>query len=205
MPLPVLRRRPPALLFTGVALLACLLAFWLNDLWQRPAKPLGWLGEWQAQVLQSLADGQLTLQQLREHLPEGELWVQPQLDGLRLLYRGELATDDLSWRLQAELELSEVERASLAKATGLGPRDAEQPLAAALQESLGQHRIMALDLHPQAAVEQGRVVASLGEPRLRLQLQEGEAWVYPQQGLTAHLAGERLQLLRAVPRSLLLH
>lgn len=205
MPLPALRRRPPALLFTGVALLACLLAFWLNGLWQRPAKPLGWLGEWQNQVLQPLADEQLTLMQLRERLPQGELWVQPQPDGLRLLYRSELATADATWLLQAELALSEIERASLAKATGLGPRDTEQSLAAALQESLGQHRIVALDLRPQAAVEAERVIASLGEPRLRLQLQTGEAWVYPQQGLTAHLAGERLQLLRAVPRNLLLH
>lgn len=205
MPLPALRPRPPPLLFTGVALLACLLAYGLNHLWQRPAEPLGWLGEWQGQVLQPLAEGQLTLQQLRERLPEGELWVQPQLDGLRLLYRGELAVDDEPWSLQAELELSESEQTSLARATGLGPRDAEQPLAAALQESLGQHRITALDLRPQAAVEQARVVASLGEPRLRLQLQAGEAWVYPQQGLTAHMNGESLQLLRAVPRSLLLH
>lgn len=205
MPLPALRRRPPALLFTGVALLACLLAYGLNHLWQRPAAPLGWLGEWQGQVLQPLAEGQLNLQQLRERLPQGELWVRPQLDGLRLLYRGELATDDAPWSLQAELELSEVERASLAKATGLGPRDAEQPLATALQDSLGRHRIVALDLRPQTVVEQARVVASLGEPRLRLQLQAGEAWVYPQQGLTAHLGEERLQLLRAVPRQLLLH
>lgn len=205
MPLPALRRRPPALLFTGVALLACLLAYGLSHLWQRPAAPLHWLGEWQGQVLQPLAEGQLTLQQLRARLPQGELWVQPQLDGLRLVYRGELATTDVPWSLQAELELSEVERASLAQAAGLGPRDAEQPLAAALQDSLGQHRISALDLRPQAAVEQARVVASLGEPRLRLQLQAGEAWVYPQQGLTAHLSEERLQLLRTVPRSLLLH
>ncbi|HSC84646.1 MAG TPA: hypothetical protein VLC30_13610 [Pseudomonas sp.] len=205
MALPVLRRRPPALLFTGVALFACLLAFWLNGFWQRPAQPLGWLGEWQGTVLQPLAEGQLTLQQLRERLPAGELWVQPQLDGLRLLYRGELATDDAPWRLQAELELSEAQRASLARATGLAPRDSEQPLAAELQERLGQYRITALDLRPQAALEQARVVASLGEPRLRLQLQAGEAWVYPQQGLTAHLRDGRLQLLRAVPRSLLQH
>lgn len=205
MPLPALRRRPPALLFTGVALFACLLAYGLNHLLQRPAEPIAWLGEWQVPVLQPLADGQLTLQQLREHLPQGELWVQPQLDGMRLLYRGELMSADEPWQLQAELQLSARERDSLAKASGLGPRDAEQPLAAALQESLAQHPITALDLRPQAALDSARLVASLGEARLRLQMQEGEAWVYPQQGLTAHLREGRLQLLRAVPRSLLLH
>ncbi|MBC9252614.1 hypothetical protein A9179_20305 [Pseudomonas alcaligenes] len=205
MALPALRRRPPALLFTGVALLACLLALGLNYLWQRPAEPLGWLGEWQGKVLQPLAEGQLNLGQLRERLPDGELWVQPRLDGLRLLYRGELLADDLSWRLQAELTLSEAQRTSLGQATGLGPRDAEQPLAAALQEHLGGYPIGALELRPQGEIGAARLAASLGEPRLRLQLPAGEAWVYPQLGLTAHLAAEQLQLLHAVPRSLLQH
>ena len=60
------------------------------------------------------------------------------------------------------------------------------------------------DVATQQAVAAADLSASLGEPRLRLQLQEGEAWVYPQLGLTAHLRGEQLQLLRAVPRRLLI-
>ncbi|EKA51775.1 hypothetical protein PABE177_0401, partial [Pseudomonas aeruginosa ATCC 700888] len=45
--------------------------------------------------------------------------------------------------------------------------------------------------------------ASLGQPRLRLQLAQGEAWVYPQLGLTAHLPDDDLRLMLAVPRQAL--
>ncbi|RMS64203.1 hypothetical protein ALP65_02437 [Pseudomonas aeruginosa] len=39
--------------------------------------------------------------------------------------------------------------------------------------------------------------------RLRLQLAQGEAWVYPQLGLTAHLPDDDLRLMLAVPRQAL--
>ncbi|MCY1379006.1 hypothetical protein D9M69_666870 [compost metagenome] len=48
-----------------------------------------------------------------------------------------------------------------------------------------------------------RLLGSVGQPRLRLELDAGQAWVYPEAGLTAHTADEQLLLLQVVPRDAL--
>ena len=45
-----------------------------------------------------------------------------------------------------------------------------------------------------------RVAATLGQPRLRLPLPEGEAWVYPQWGLTVRVQDDVVLTLQAVPK-----
>ena len=194
-------RRPPALLFTVVALASCLLGYWVLLPREEQAEPLAWLQQWDAEVLRPLLDERLTVAQLDRHLADAELWLQPRLDGPRLLLRG--AHDD--WRVEGELALSTDQRASLAEASGVKPNDPEQPQSAAMREQLGERLIEALNLLPQQAISAAALSATLGAPRLRLQLPDGEAWVYPQQGLTAHIKDERVQLLRAVPKRLLQH
>jgi hypothetical protein len=198
-------RRPPALLFTIVALASCLLGYWLLLPREETAAPMPWLGAWQVEVLQPLADDRLNLGQLAARLPDAELWLQPHQGGPRLLLRDEQALGTGRWDLEAELALSEAQRASLAAASDAKPSDPEQPQSRAMLEQLADHAIEALNLHPQQPVAAASVSASLGAPRLRLQLPEGEAWVYPQLGLTAHFKDDRLQLLRVVPRRLLSH
>lgn len=200
-----MKRRPPALLFTVVALASCLLGYWWLVPREEKAEPMPWLAKWQAEVLQPLAEDSLTLGQLADHLPKAELWLQPRLDGPRLLLRDAQALESGAWVLEAELALTAAQRDSLAAASGVKPNDAEQPQSAQIQEQLAGQRIEALSLQPQQATSAASLSASLGAPRLRLQLPEGEAWVYPQLGLTAHLKDDRLQLLRAVPRRLLSH
>lgn len=168
------------------------------------AAPLPWLAHWQTQILQPLAEDRLDMAGLSA-ATEGELWLQPQLDGPRLLYRAELTAAEGRWHLQAELRLSRAERDSLAAATGLQPRDAEQPLSRQLLTQLARQPVLALDLTPPPELSAARVAATFGQPRLRLQLPEGEAWVYPALGLTAHVHEQALQLLRAVPKSALQH
>lgn len=185
------------LLFALVALAFFAWGVWLMRAPER-VEPLPWLAEWQAPLLTPLAEDRLTLSGLSAAVA-GELWLQPRPAGPRLLYRAELDGGG-AWRLEAELALSERERASLMSAAGLGPQDAEQPLSRQLAEQLGRHAVSALSLKPLQPVPAERLLASLGQPRLRLELAEGEAWVYPQQGLTAHLQGDELQLLRVVPR-----
>lgn len=196
-------RRPPALLFTIIALASCLLGYWWLLPRDEKTAPLPWWSEWQAGVLQPLAEDRLTLGQLKARLPAAELWLQPRLDGPRLVLRDSQSLASGTWALEAELALSDAQRASLAAASGVKPNDSELPQSAQMLEQLAGQRIEALNLQPQQAVSAAGLSASLGEPRLRLQLQEGEAWVYPQLGLIAHLRGEQLQLLRAVPRRLL--
>ncbi|WP_324732312.1 hypothetical protein [Pseudomonas paeninsulae] len=185
------------LIFVAVALLFFAWGAWLMRP-QPAAAPLPWLAEWQTAVLVPLADNRLSLAMLRTQV-EGELWLQPP----RLLYRADWQASGEPWTLEAEVSLDEAERASLLAAAGLSVRDAEQPLSQQLLAELGTHAIVALSLKPQQAVAAERLVSSVGQPRLRLELGEGQAWVYPESGLTAHTEDEQLLLLHVVPRQAL--
>ena len=60
-------------------------------------------------------------------------------------------------------------------------------------------KVQAINLEPQQVPAQSALQATLGAPRLKLELEGGQAWVYPQQGMTLHFVGEQLHLLRVVP------
>ena len=96
-------RRPPALLFTIVAVASCLLGYWLLTPREKEAAPMPWLGAWQVEVLQPLAEERLNLGQLAARLPTAELWLQPRLDGPRLLLRDQPSLGEGTWQLEAEL------------------------------------------------------------------------------------------------------
>ncbi|AYC31116.1 hypothetical protein D3880_01365 [Pseudomonas cavernae] len=187
------------LIYAGVLLVSAWSLWTLRG--QQPGEPLPWLVDWQQQVFVPLAEERLTLAELRA-LTGGELWVQPQGEGgPRLLYRADWRAAEQSWQLEAELALSQNERDSLLAATGLAAGSAEQALSGELLDQLGQHRLASLLLKPADTVAGARLIASLGQPRVRLGLQEGgEAWVYPQLGLTLFLRDEQLQLLQNLPR-----
>lgn len=169
---------------------------------QPAAEPLPWLSQWQSQVLQPLADDQLRLHQLHER-QDGELWLQANLEGARLLYRAQLTGDGQGWSVEAEVALNDAERSSLLAAAGLDLGDGEQPLSAQLLEALGRHALLSLTLLPPEPLDADRLAASIGQPRLTLELDEGQAWVYPELGMTAHLQDEELFFLYVVPRHLL--
>lgn len=200
MNLPPLRLQH-GLIFVAVALLFFAWGAWLMRPQPAPA-PLPWLAEWQTAVFVPLADNRLSLAMLRTQV-QGELWLQPRLDGPRLLYRADWQASGEPWALEAELELGEAERVSLMAAAGLDARDDEQPLGGQMLAELGSQAIVGLTLKPQQAVAAERLASSIGQPRLRLELDEGQAWVYPEAGLTAHTADEQLLLLQVVPRDAL--
>lgn len=189
------------LIFAVVAALFFVWGAWLMRP-QPAAQPIPWLAQWQGEVLTPLADDRLSLGQLRDTVA-GELWLQPSLDGARLLYRGELQDGDETWAVEAEVGLDKAERESLLAAAGLKPTDKEQPLGGQLLEPLANHPIIALTLLPPAPLDVARLAASLGQPRLTLELAQGQAWVYPELGMTAHLQDDALFFLYAVPRHLL--
>lgn len=187
-----------ALLAAGSFLLA-----YLSLRPQPPAEPLAEFKHWQAPLLQPLAEGRLNLAQLVDVAP-GELWLQPRLDGPRLLYRAELAENGRTWAVEAELSLTTEQRQSLQQATAAQVADGEVPLGAGLRDELGPQTIAQLLIKPVATpVVEATLLPTFGPPRLRLQLAEGDALVYPEQGLTVHLLDGQVQLLHWVPRAAL--
>lgn len=172
---------------------------------QPPAEPLAEFKSWQAPLLQLLAEGRLPLSELVDMAP-GELWLQPRLDGPRLLYRAKLAVNDRSWEVEAELDLTAEQRQSLQRAAAAQVADGEVPLGAGLREELGTQKIAQLLIKPGTVpVAESALLPTFGPPRLRLQLAEGEALVYPEQGLTVHLLEGQVRLLHWVPRAALKH
>ena len=79
------------LFYLSLAVLTFVVGAWLVRT-PEPARPLPWLADWQEQVLAPLADNALTLRQLHDAV-DGELWVDPRLDGVRLAFRGRLLGD----------------------------------------------------------------------------------------------------------------
>lgn len=185
------------LLFGAVAALFFAWGAWLMR--SAEPEPLVELRQWRDALLQPLAEDRLALRQVQALAP-GELWLQPRLDGPRALYRARLSGEEGGWALEAELALSEAQRDSLLTAQGLRAGDGEQELGAALAEQMADFSVRALSLKPPAGLAAERLAASLGQPRLSLELAEGQAWVYPQWGLTVHLRGDEVELLHAVPR-----
>jgi len=187
--------------FLVIALLAFGLGTWVART-SAPPKPPQWFNDWKEKVFEPLAEDHLSLSDL-QGLQPGELWLTASQDGPQLHYRGRLVTDEGPWHVEAELALSEAEHASLAKATGMQPTSKDQPLSAELMSQLGNKPVSELALAPQEDLAVGRLAVSLGDPRLRLQVEGGEAWVYPEKGMTLLHRDGTLQWIRVVPRNTL--
>ncbi|MDH1441986.1 hypothetical protein N5O88_01485 [Pseudomonas sp. GD03721] len=185
------------LIFALVAALFFAWGAWLMR--SSEVRPVANLQQWRDALLQPLAEDGLTLRDVQALVP-GELWLEPRLDGARLLYRVTLEGEEGEWLLQAEVALSKNQRDSLMAAQGLKPGDADTVLDDSLSEQMAGFAIASLTLQAPDALASERLAASLGQPRLTLELADGQAWVYPQWGLTVHLRGDEVELLHAVPR-----
>ncbi|WP_417703633.1 hypothetical protein [Pseudomonas sp.] len=185
------------LVFVVVAVLFFAWGAWLMR--STEVHPLANLQQWRDGLLQPLTEDELTLRDVQA-LGSGELWLEPRLDGARLFYRASLEGEEGEWMLQAELALSQGQRDSLMAAQGLQVGDAELALGQSLIDQMAGFSIASLHLSAPQALASERLAASLGQPRLTLELAEGQAWVYPQWGLTVHLRGDDVALLHAVPK-----
>ncbi|MBH3339517.1 hypothetical protein I5L51_10410 [Pseudomonas mendocina] len=185
------------LIFALVAVLFFAWGAWLMR--GTEVEPVANLQQWRDVLLQPLAEDELTLRDVQASAP-GELWLEPRLDGARLVYRAPFEGEEGEWSLDAELKLSAEQRDSLMTAQGLNAGDGEQALGQSLVDQMAGFSIASLNLNAPQALASERLAASLGQPRLTLELVDGQAWVYPQWGLTVHLRGDEVALLHAVPR-----
>ena len=195
--------RPPlrpqhVLIITLIGMLFFAWGAWLMRE-RAPAAPLPWLADFDRAVLTPLADDRLAVSQLPA-AEDAELWLQPRLDGARLFYRVALQVEGGAWQLDAELELSAAERDSMLAAVNAAPGGGEQQLGRPLLEQMSRYRIINLQLLAPDNQPADAIASTLGAPRLRLELADGQAWVYPQRGLTLHVVDERVRMLHAVPR-----
>ncbi|OWK47617.1 hypothetical protein PSOLE_17320 [Pseudomonas oleovorans subsp. oleovorans] len=185
------------LIFALVAALFFAWGAWLMR--STEVEPVANLQQWRDVLLQPLAEDELMLREVQASAP-GELWLAPRLDCARLFYRASLDGEEGDWLLEAEVRLSLEQRNSLMAAQGLQAGDAELALGQSLVDQMAGFSIASLNLSAPQALASDRLAASLGQPRLTLELAEGQAWVYPQWGLTVHLQGDEVELLHAVPR-----
>ena len=185
------------LIFALVAALFFAWGAWLMR--STEVEPVANLQQWRDVLLQPLAEDELMLRVVQASA-SGDLWLAPRLDGARLFYRASLDGEEGDWLLEAEVRLSLEQRNSLMAAQGLQAGDAELALGQSLVDQMAGFSIASLNLSAPQALASDRLAASLGQPRLTLELAEGQAWVYPQWGLTVHLQGDEVELLHAVPR-----
>ena len=68
-----------------------------------------------------------------------------------------------------------------------------------VRAALSGDAVSELNLIPTLKVAEQTMAATVGKPRLRLELNQGIAWVYPQEGLTLYFQDGHLRLLEALP------
>lgn len=157
-----------------------------------PTPEWRWLEQ---KLLEPVARERLTVAELQRF--SGALWLRVRLGEASLLYRTEFEHDALQWRLQAEVtaqaeELQELQR-ELQLDTGERQLQAEQVLR------FTERPLQSLMLTSTPAFSAEAWQAGAGEPRLRLEMPEGQAWVYPPRGLTAHIQDGQVTLIQQVP------
>lgn len=157
-----------------------------------PSKQWLWLEQ---ELLEPVASERLTLAQLQRF--PGALWLQARPGELSLMYRAEFEQDELSWRLQAAVQASSEELQLLQRELQLdnGERTLQTEQVLRFSDRLLESLLLANT--PAFSAEAWQ--ADAGEPRLRLEMPEGQAWVYPPRGLTAHVEAGHITLIRQVP------
>lgn len=163
----------------------------------RPAEQAEPVPEWQwltQQWLTPVAQQKLTAGQLRE--AGGALWLEAQSGQLRLVYRVEFEHEQSQWRAQAQIAVpaDQLQALQAEQAWGLGEHSLSIEQSRAFAEQLVEQLWLASEPRWSAA----QWLASAGQPRLKLQMDNGQAWVYPPEGLTAHIEQDQVTLLHQV-------
>lgn len=181
--------------FTLSAVLVVALIWFLQPTPQavpEPTEEWRWLEQ---ALLEPVAGERLTLSELQRH--GGGLWLQADPAELRLLYRAEFERDAVTWRLQAGFAASREELQAVQQELDIDK--GERQLQIEQVPRFADHRVENLWLTRTPALSGEDWLASAGEPRLRLEMPEGQAWIYPPRGLSAHVEAGQITLIQQVP------
>jgi hypothetical protein len=183
--------------FTLSALLVVAIIWWLRPMPETLPEPgPEWIWLEQA-LLRPVAEERLTPADLQQY--GGSLWLQARPGELRLLYRAEFEREAASWRLQAGVPAAAEELQQVREELGL--ENGERQLQVEQVARFTEHRLDNLLLTRTPALTDEAWLADAGEPRLRLEMPEGQAWVYPPRGLSAHVEEGQVRLIQQVPAS----
>lgn len=181
--------------FTLSAALVVAIIWWLQptpEAQPEPSAEWRWLEQ---ELLEPVAGERLTPGELQHYA--GGLWLQARPGEVRLLYRAEFEREAAAWRLQAGLTASDEELQQLRQELQLD--NGERQLQVEQVARFADHRLDNLWLTRTPALTGEAWLANAGEPRLRLEMPEGQAWVYPPRGLSAHVEDGQVRLIQQVP------
>lgn len=179
-------------LFTVSAVLFVALFWYFQPADQaEPVPQWQWLSE---QWLTPVAQQQLTAGQLRE--VGGGLWLEIEPAEQRLLYRAEFSHGQRQWRVQAHIAAPQSQLQALK--TEQGWPQGEHGLTVEQSLNFADFKVEQLWLTSAPRLTAEQWLASAGTPRLKLQMQNGQAWVYPPLGLTAHIEDQQVTLIHQV-------
>lgn len=181
--------------FTLSAVLVVALIWFLRptpEALPEPTEEWRWLEQ---ALLEPVAGERLMLGDLQGYA--GGLWLQAQPSELRLLYRAEFERDAVTWRLQASFPAGPEELQQLQQELDI--ETGERQLQIEQVARFADRRVDSLWLTRTPALSGEEWQASAGEPRLRLEIPAGQAWIYPPRGLSAHVENGQVSLIHQVP------
>ena len=183
-----------ATLMSLVVIALYFLVTWIMD--QREPVPMEWLGRYEQSIWAPLREGELTLAGVDTPLGVGRLWMISVEDEPLLVSRYVLQSDELNWRLQAVIELEPERMDSLIQAQDWKPGMRDQSVSPAVGTALSSQSVERVSLIPSEPVPVKRIVATLGEPDMRMDVSEGKtAWVYGRTGVVVAVSGEQAHSL----------
>lgn len=183
-----------ATLFSLVVIGLFFLVTWVMD--QREPEPMQWQERYQQSIWTPLREGDLTLAGVDKPLGVGRLWMVSVEDEPLLVSRYVIQSDELNWRVQAVIELDAERMASLVKAQDWTAGMRDQSVSPSVGAALAGQPVKRISLIPSEPVKVKRIVATLGEPDMRMDVSEGNrAWVYGRTGAVVAVSGEEAHSL----------
>lgn len=165
---------------------------WIMDRPGAEPEPMQWRATYEERLWAPLRDGNLTLADVVSVMGEtGELWMISADGEPQLVSRHVIQSDDADWRMQAVISLDEQRMESLKQAQDWKAGMADQSVSPAVAAALVGQPVERMSLMPFKPIETQRVIATLGEPDMRMEVSgDDQAWVYGRAGIVVAVTGE---------------
>lgn len=179
-----------ATLFSLVVIGLFLLGSWIVQ--QREPEPMQWQERYQQSIWGPLREGELNLADVDAPLGIGRLWMISVEDEPLLVSRYSMQSDDLNWRVQAVIKLDAQRTESLVQAQDWTAGMRDQSVSPSVGAALAGESVERISLIPSEPVAVKRIVATLGEPDMRMDVSAGnQAWVYGRVGAVVAVSGDQ--------------